>query len=121
MSNENLGKTLRYFRRLHDIELKQMAADLNVSVSRYGMMERGESGLTMATFWKAMEILKLEMQAIPLRPSSEHYYHEVDKVLRQKNARTSRLFKKCKEIGIAITLQPMRSSIKYEHIITMGE
>lgn len=121
MSNENLGKTLRYFRRLHDIELKQMAAYLGISAKRYSMMERGESGLTMATFWKAVEILKLEMQAIPLRPGSKYHYHEVDEVLRQKNARTSKLFKKCKEIGITITLQPMRSTIKYEHTIVMGE
>lgn len=120
--NENLGKTIRYFRLLHGMTVKQLARELNTKPCQLHKVERGEAGLTMCKFWKMMGVLKIGFQIYPLRPGSAGCYKEmIEPILNQRNARTSKLFKACHAYGIAITIQPLPNSIKFEHVLTYND
>ncbi len=57
-------QNIKKFRELKDITREQMASDLNMSVSGYSKIERGEIELTLNRVFEISEILDVELSQL---------------------------------------------------------
>lgn len=65
MENDlNIGENIKKFRELKGITREQMAADLGLSLSGYGKIERNEVDLTISRIQQIAQILQVEISQI---------------------------------------------------------
>ncbi len=57
----NIGDNIKKFRELKDLTREQMAANLNMSLSGYSKIERGESDLTISKLVQISEVLGISL------------------------------------------------------------
>lgn len=60
----NIGDNIKKFRELKNITREQMCADLDMSVSNYSKIERGEIDLTMSRIQQIAQILSVDISQI---------------------------------------------------------
>jgi transcriptional regulator with XRE-family HTH domain len=57
----NIGDNIKKFRELKSITREQIASNLNMSLSNYSKIERGEIDLTISRIEQISEILEIDM------------------------------------------------------------
>lgn len=60
----NIGDNIKKFRELKNITREQMAADLNMSLSNYSKIERGEIDLTISRVQEISNIIGIDVSQI---------------------------------------------------------
>lgn len=60
----NIGDSIKKFRELKNITREHMAAELGLSVSAYGNIERNKTDLTISRIQKIAEILEVDISQI---------------------------------------------------------
>lgn len=60
----NIGESIKKFRELKNITREQMAAELGLSLSGYGKIERNEVDLTISRIREIAKILKVDISQI---------------------------------------------------------
>ncbi len=60
----DVSATIRRLRELKEITRESMAAELNLSLSGYSKMERGETDLTLSKLYRIAEILDVDVAKI---------------------------------------------------------
>ncbi len=60
----NIGDNIKKFRELKNITREQMAADLNMSLSNYSKIERGEIDLTISRVQEISNIIGVDVSQI---------------------------------------------------------
>jgi len=63
-SGMDIGDNIKKFRELKNITREQMAADLEMSVSGYSKIERGEIDLTISRIQQIAQILNIDISQI---------------------------------------------------------
>lgn len=61
---KKIYQNIRNFRELKNITREQMAADLDMSVSGYAKIERGEVDIAISKLYKVVELLEVKLQQI---------------------------------------------------------
>lgn len=64
MDIKQIGDTIKKFRELKNISRETMAAEIDMSLSGYGKVERGEIDLTLSRIQKIAEVLKVDLQQV---------------------------------------------------------
>lgn len=57
----NIGDNIKKFRELKNITREQMASDLNMSLSGYSKIERGDTDLTISKIERIAEVLGIDI------------------------------------------------------------
>src|SRR5689334_11226582 len=60
----NIGNNIKKFRELKDITREQIASDLDMSLSGYSKIERGEIDLTISRMEKIAELLGVDVSQL---------------------------------------------------------
>lgn len=60
----NIAENIKKFRELADISRKEMAAHLELSLSAYSKIERGETDLTISKIEKIAQVLNIELSQL---------------------------------------------------------
>ncbi|MGZ4097536.1 MAG: helix-turn-helix domain-containing protein [Bacteroidia bacterium] len=60
----NIGDNIKKFRELKNITREKMAADLDMSVSNYSKIERGETDLTISRIQQIAQILEIDISQV---------------------------------------------------------
>lgn len=60
----NIGDNIKKFRELKNITREQMAADLEMSLSGYSKIERGNTDLTISKIQKIAEVLGVDISQL---------------------------------------------------------
>ena len=60
----NIGDTIKKFRELKSITREQIAGDLNMSLSNYSKIERGEIDLTISRIYEIASVLEVDVSQI---------------------------------------------------------
>jgi len=61
---KKIYSNIKSFRELKNITREQLAADLNMSLSGYAKIERGEVDIAISKLYKIAELLEVELQQI---------------------------------------------------------
>jgi len=61
---KSIAENIRLFRELENITRKEMAANLNISVSGYSKIERGEVDITISRIHQIAKILNVSMNQL---------------------------------------------------------
>lgn len=57
-------RTIRQFRELRKLTREDMAAELELSISAYGKLERGETELSLSKLYRIAEVLETDIATI---------------------------------------------------------
>ena len=64
MTNRDIGDGIKKFRELKNVTREQIASKLNMSLSNYSKIERGEIDLTLTRVKRISEILEIDISQI---------------------------------------------------------
>jgi len=114
--HHQIAENIKKFRELKNLTRDQMAADLEMSLSGYGKLERGEVDITISKLYKIAEVLNVSVSQIMdfnvsnifnvhdnqtvngVEVKEQHYYNDQfkDKYIAMLEAEVERLKSKTK-------------------------
>ena len=88
----NIGDNIKKFRELKNITREQVAAALDMSLSNYSKIERGEIDLTLSKIEKISQLLEVDLSQILNFDASQIFYVSNNKVVHVVNSKADNLY-----------------------------
>lgn len=88
----NIGDNIKKFRELKNITREQMASDLDMSVSGYGKVERGEIDLTLSRIQQIAQIIGVDISQILNFDASQIFNVSNNKLVQGVGAKAENMY-----------------------------
>jgi transcriptional regulator with XRE-family HTH domain len=88
----NIGDNIKKFRELKNVTREQIASKLNMSLSNYSKIERGEIDLTLSRIERISEILEIDLSQILNFDASQIFNVSNNKIVQGFGAKAEHMY-----------------------------